>query len=106
MRRELVFIALLVLCTCLKFHAERSHGKFRRFLNRLRHFTPEQFEKFQTEFLSDKKPVNRETHRQAEIAQKVNRLKTTWTATEYKRDYKPLLGAILDGLQNLPEKKI
>jgi cathepsin B len=105
MRRELVFIALLVLCTCLKFHDEKPQGKFRRFLKKLRNFTPEQFEKFQTEFLSDKKPINKETHRQAEIARKVNKLKTTWTATEYKRDYKPLLGAILDGLQNLPEKK-
>ena len=43
--------------------------------------------------------------RKAEIAKKINRLRTTWQATEYKRDYKPLLGAILDGLENLPEKE-
>ena len=39
------------------------------------------------------------------IAQKVNELNTTWKATTYKRDYKPLLGTILDGLEGLPEKK-
>ena len=40
-----------------------------------------------------------------EIAKKVNKLKTTWKATAYKKDYKPLLGSILDGFENLPEKK-
>ena len=105
MRRELILLALLVLCACVRFHGEkRNHrNKFKRFLNRIKNFTPEQFQKFQTEFLSDKKP-QKETHRQAEIARKVNKLKTTWTATEYKRDYKPLLGAILDGKKRLPRK--
>ncbi len=105
MRRELILLALLVLCACVRFHGEkRNHrNKFKRFLNRIKNFTPEQFQKFQTEFLSDKKP-QKETHRQAEIARKVNKLKTTWTATEYKRDYKPLLGAILDGKMRLPRK--
>ena len=32
-------------------------------------------------------------------------MKTTWKATVYERDYKPLLGAILDGLENLPLKE-
>ena len=106
MRRALIFIALIVLCATMKFQGKKKHHRngFNRFINKLKHFNKEQFEKFQTEFLSDKK-FNKETHRQAEIARKVNRLKTTWTATEYKRDYKPLLGAILDGEVRLPEKK-
>ena len=40
-----------------------------------------------------------------EIAQRVNSLKTTWKATAYDRDFKPLLGAFLDGAVSLPEKK-
>lgn len=104
MRRALLIITLLALCACIKFHHHKKNS-FRRRLHRLRHFTQNQFEKFQEELLSDKKPSNKITHRQAEIAKKVNRLKTTWTATEYKRDYTPLLGAILDGLEGLPEKE-
>lgn len=40
-----------------------------------------------------------------EIAKTVNSLKTTWKATSYDRDFKPLLGAILDDIAPLPEKK-
>ena len=40
-----------------------------------------------------------------EIAKTVNSLKTTWKATTYDRDFKPLLGAILDDIVPLPEKK-
>ena len=103
MNKVFLFVALIALTTCFGFHHGR-HG-FRRRLQRLRHFTQEEFEKFQSALLSDEKPSNRETHWQAEIAKKVNRLRTTWQATEYKRDYKPLLGAILDGLEQLPEKE-
>ena len=103
MNKVFLFLALVALTTCFGFHHGR-HG-FRRRFQRLRHFSQEQFEKFQSNLLSDTKPSNRVTHRQAEIAQKVNRLRTTWQATEYERDYKPLLGAILDGLEQLPEKQ-
>ena len=41
----------------------------------------------------------------SQIAAKVNSLKTTWKARAYERDYKPLLGSILNGIENLPEKK-
>ena len=39
------------------------------------------------------------------ISEQVNKIKTTWKARTYERDYKPLLGSILNGLENLPEKK-
>ncbi len=79
-------LALLVLCTWLRFHGEKGNH---RFLNRIKNFTPEHFQKFPTEFLSDRKPQNKETHRQAEFTRKVNNLKTTWTTIEYKIDYNP-----------------
>lgn len=43
--------------------------------------------------------------RQAKLAHKVNKLKTTWTAQVYDRDFTPLLGAIL-GHNDLPVKNI
>lgn len=43
--------------------------------------------------------------RQKEIAHKVNKLKTTWTAQAYDKDLKPKLGAIL-GFNSLPEKNV
>ena len=50
-------------------------------------------------------PQDKTPHSYEEIAQKVNSLKTTWKATSYKRDFRPLLGTIL-GVDNLiPEKK-
>ena len=106
MRRALLFVTLFVLCATIKFNDKKLHHKkkFNRFIHKLKHLTKEQFEKFQNNFLADKKD-NVETHRQAEIAKKVNRLKTTWKATEYKRDYKPLLGEILEGGTPLPEKQ-
>ena len=39
------------------------------------------------------------------IAKLINEINTTWTATEYNRDYKPLLGTILNGPQILPKKQ-
>ena len=38
------------------------------------------------------------------IAEEVNNMKTTWKVTTYKKDYRPLLGAILDGGMELPKK--
>ena len=125
MRRAFLIIVLLVLATCFKFHHEKSHRRhkfhkkfhkkfnkdlhkkegFRQRLYKLRHFTPEQFQKWQKYLLEGKSEPNEVTHRHAKIARKVNKMKTTWKATVYERDYKPLLGAILDGLENLPEKK-
>lgn len=45
------------------------------------------------------------TTRQKELAKRVNKLRTTWTATEYERDYTPLLGAFLHGGEKLAEKR-
>ena len=78
-----------------------SYDRFRRTLQELRNYVPEKLEKFQ-DFLSNKQSQNNETHRLADIAVKVNKLKTTWTATEYQRDYTPLLGALFDDLNSLP----
>ena len=44
-------------------------------------------------------------HSYSLISEQVNKLKTTWKARSYDRDYKPLLGSILTGLEPLPEKK-
>ena len=50
-------------------------------------------------------PQDKIPHTYEEIAQKVNRLKTTWKATSYKRDFRPLLGTFMDVEVQLPEKK-
>jgi cathepsin B len=43
-------------------------------------------------------------HRQKEIAARVNKLRTTWTATTYPRDFRPLIGTFLDDPNPAPEK--
>ena len=50
-------------------------------------------------------PRDKIPHTYEEIAKKVNSLKTTWKATTYKRDYRPLLGNLMDVPSQLPEKK-
>ena len=42
-------------------------------------------------------PKDRIPHTYKEIAEKVNNLKTTWKAIPYERDFRPLLGTIMDG---------
>jgi cathepsin B len=114
MKRVFLLIALLVIASCVRFHHEKKfhhkkyHKKdgFRQSLHKkLRKFTKAQFHTWQKWILEDKKEHKKVTHRHAEIAKRVNKLRTTWKATVYKRDYTPLLGAILDGSKNLPEKK-
>ena len=120
MKRAFLLIALLVIATCVKFHHEKRNKKFKKFkqekkvtkkdgfrknLYKLRHFTQKEFKKWQKALLNDEPESNEITNRQAKIAKKVNKMKTTWKAAVYKRDYKPLLGAILDGLEGLPEKE-
>ena len=50
-------------------------------------------------------PEDKIPHTYKEIAEKVNSLKTTWKATPYERDFRPLLGTIMNGEIKLPEKK-
>ena len=44
--------------------------------------------------------INRELipHTYEEIAKEINELKTSWKAKAYRKNYKPLLGAILEVL--------
>ena len=115
MKRALLLLALLVLASCFRFHhekkkfhhrrGERKDGFRRKLHKKLRQFTKEQFHRWHKWLLEDKKEHKEVTHRHAEIARRVNSLRTTWKATEYKRDYTPLLGTILDGQKTLPEKK-
>ena len=115
MKRALLLLALLVLASCFRFHHEkkkfhhrrgvRKDGFRRKLHKKLRQFTKEQFHRWHKWLLEDKKEHKEVTHRHAEIARRVNRLRTTWKATEYKRDYTPLLGTILDGQKTLPAKK-
>lgn len=39
------------------------------------------------------------------IVQKVNELKTTWKAKFYRKNYKPFLGSIIEGIERLPKKE-
>ena len=43
-------------------------------------------------------------HTYEEIAKEVNELKTTWKAKAYRKNYKPALGSIIEGLEKLPKK--
>ena len=97
-----LLIALLVITTCHFHHHKR--GGFRKKLHGLKNFNKEQFTQWQQKLLTEQKERPTIPHSYEEIANHVNSLKTTWTATTYKKDYTPLLGAILDGLENLPEK--
>ena len=112
MRRVFLILVLLAIISCMKFHHEMKHRKrhgFRHKLHELRrnkfhelrkHFHKKRFHHWWNRQEKEEIPESHE-----EIAKKVNELKTTWTATVYKRDFKPLLGAILEGGPILPEKK-
>ena len=71
------------------------------FVSSLSHFHKGKFQHKQKFFRRERESIS---HSYSEIANEVNKLKTTWKATAYKRDYTPLLGAILDGAIPLPEK--
>ena len=90
--RTLFLFAILFVATLAHYHKHGFMDKFKlKFGN---------WKKFM-------KPRERSSISQSysEIADHVNKLQTTWKATTYKRDYTPLLGAILDGGMTLPEKK-
>ena len=80
--RTLFIFAILLISTLAHYHKPHFMGKFKG--------------KFGKKFM---KPRERShiSRSYSEIADEVNNLKTTWKATTYKRDYTPLLGAILDG---------
>jgi cathepsin B len=108
MKSAFLLLTLLVLSSCIKMHHEwKKHKKlgFRQKLHSLKNLSKKEFKKWQSELLSklDKRQYISENY--DDIARKVNKMRTTWKATTYKKDYAPLLGAILDGLENLPEKK-
>ena len=48
-------------------------------------------------FIFSHLPEDKIPHTYKEIAEKVNNLKTTWKAIPYERDFRPLLGTILEG---------
>ena len=48
-------------------------------------------------FIFAQLPKDKIPHTYKEIAEKVNNLKTTWKAIPYERDFRPLLGTIMDG---------
>ena len=92
-----------LLIASLYFHHHKK-GIFRQKLHILKNFSKEQFAQWQQKLLSEKKERQTIPHSYEEIANHVNNLKTIWKATTYEKDYTPLLGAILDGLENLIEK--
>jgi len=94
MRSTFLILAILIVSTFAR------HGKFRRFKD----FNPKDFEKWKNFRKFHKRERETISHSYEEIANTVNELKTTWKATTYERNYKPLLGAILDGGLSLPEK--
>ena len=108
---KIVFLifALLAIISCLEVNKEiekKEKNSFRERLLELKNLTDEQFQAWQENLLEEKKVVREKMDESYEaIAKRVNKLKTTWKAKAYKKNYKPLLGAILDGLENLPEKK-
>ena len=94
MRREVLIFTLLFVSSLASFHKgiKKPHPKFFGMFNK---------NKFK--FFKSKRDSS--SHDYSEIAKIVNNMKTTWKATTYKRDYTPLLGALLDESNPLPEKK-
>ena len=103
MRRTLLIVALLFVSALAKYHGEFRSGPMKK-LHKMRKSNPEKFEKWQEHFLKQKRERQTIPHSYAKIAKTVNKLKTTWKAKKYSKDYAPLLGAILDGGLSLPEK--
>ena len=86
-----LFLVLIALTQCMRFH----HG----FLGNKKFRRP-----FRSQMpIMDENGEEYYTTRQKQIAQKVNKLRTTWKATEYERDYRPLLGSLEGGVR-LPQK--
>ena len=105
MKRVFLIFAILVIISCLKEQEIKNTKSFREKLHELKNLSNEEFENWQENLFKEKKGREKMLESYETIAKRVNKLKTTWKAKAYKKDYKPLLGAILDGLENLPEKK-
>ena len=90
--RTLFIFAILFVATLAHYHKHGFMDKFKlKFGNWKKFMKPRERSSISKSY--------------SEIADHVNKLQTTWKATTYKRDYTPLLGAILDGGMTLPEKK-
>ena len=113
MRKVFLILVLLAVASCIKFHHGKKHKKhekhekhgMRHMLHSLKNLPKKDFQKWQKQLLEEKTERATVPESYSEIAEKVNKLKTTWKAKAYDKDYTPYLGAILDGLENLPEKK-
>ena len=113
MRKVFLILVLLAVASCIKFHHGKKHKKhekhekhgMRHMLHSLKNLPKKDFQKWQKQLLEEKTERATVPESYSEIAEKVNKLKTTWKAKAYDKDYTPYLGAILDGLENLPEKQ-
>ena len=71
-------------------------------LHSLKHISHQEWEH---ELLNTKTGKSTVPESYEEIVKKVNKWKIIWKTKSYKKDYTPYLEAILDGLENPPEKK-
>ena len=99
MKKLFILLGLIYISLCIKTHKEKKSFNLNKLLN-IKNHSHKEYKKFQ-ELNRVREQI---PHSYDEIAKTINKLKTTWKATTYKKDYKPLLGAILDGLENVPEK--
>ena len=106
MRRTFLIFSLLFISALAKHHFDKKEFKngFMHRFHKMRKFDKKKKKKWQEFLKFQKKERDFIPHNYESIAKTVNKLKTTWTAATYERDYTPLLGAILDGGQSLPEK--
>ena len=106
MKVAYLLLALLVITSCMKMHHKKKEKKqgFREKLHGLKNLSDKQYKKWQEKLFRERTEREKIPHSYEEIAETVNNLKTTWKAKAYKKDYTPFLGAILDGLEGLPEK--
>ena len=100
--RGFLLLVLIIVSSCSEVFQEK---KYISKSIKIKNFSKKQWEKWKEHTLNKLNEREEIPHSYSLIAQKVNELKTTWKATTYKRDYKPLLGAILDGLKGLPQKQ-
>ena len=108
MKTTLFIFAFLFVSSLAHFYRENwehKNGFMERF-HKMKKWSPEQIQKFKNKMkLLHRRERQRISHSYDKIAKTVNSLKTTWKATTYKKDYKPSLGAIIDGAISLPEKQ-
>ena len=100
--RGFLLLVLIIASSCSIIFQEK---KYILKSIKLKNFSKKQCEKLNEYTLNKQNEREEIPNSYSLISQKVNELKTTWKATTYKRDYKPLLGAILNGLEGLPQKK-